>query len=198
MKSKRATMINLAAVSMIVGGIVLLVVAAQLRSRNAHIQAQPALTAENSSAKVIKERSVAQGKPTALTIPEAGISNSVVDGVFDPQSGQWTLTLDKVQHAVMTYQPNNSHGLTFMYGHNRRGVFAQLPALKKGAIAEVKTSNGHTFYYRFRSSRVTSPDDISVFSYQGPPILVLQTCTGIFFQNRQLFTFDFIGVDGHA
>lgn len=194
-KLTRTSILNILGGGLLLVGIVLLVVAAQIRQSNAQVQAQPQLTPENSVQKTVDDPAVIQGKPVAISISSVGIQNSVIDGVFDARSHQWTLTLDKVQHAVMTYQPNNQRGLTFMYGHNRPGVFARLPAIKPGAVAEVKTDNNHTFYYRFKESRTTTPEDVSVFTYDGPPVLVLQTCTGMFFQNRQLFTFELIGVD---
>jgi LPXTG-site transpeptidase (sortase) family protein len=104
----------------------------------------------------------------------------------------WTLSLSKVQYAVTTPEPNTTGGNTFIYGHYRKGVFATLHTIQAGAQAVVKTSNGHSFYYQLASERVTNPSDTSLFNYQGKPILTIQTCSGLFFQNRQLFTFDLV------
>lgn len=198
MKIKVSLLINILAGILILVGLSLFISSRLIRGSESQIQAQPAFTPENSTPQVIADPEVIQGKPVSLTISDINVDNTVIDGVFESQSQKWTLTLDKVQHAVMTQQPNDKSGMTFMYGHNRKGVFAKLPSIKEGAIAEVKTENGHKFTYRFTKSQRTSPEDVSVFSYQGPPVLVLQTCVGAFFQDRQLFTFELVGVDGNA
>ena len=129
------------------------------------------------------------GDPVRIDIPSLKLSLPVIPGVYNEQTKTWTLTLDKVQYATITPPPNDAGGSTFLYGHYRWGVFAILHTIQKGATATITTSNGHTFTYTFESSRVTDPGDDSVFSYTGKPILTIQTCTGLFFQNRQLFTF---------
>ena len=135
-----------------------------------------------------------QGQPTELLIPSLNMDLPVIPGYYDAKTKAWTLTLDKVQYATITPQPNNLEGDTFLYGHYRQAVFARLHTIPSGAEAVVKTSNGHTFYYQLASIRTTDPGDDSVFTYRGKPILTIQTCTGIFFQYRQFYTFDLIKV----
>ncbi len=135
-----------------------------------------------------------QGYPSLLQIPSLNLNLAVIPGIYNPKNKTWTLSLDKVQYAVMTPQPNNIGGNTFIYGHYRSAVFATLHTIKPGAQAIVKTTNGHTFTYKLSSVKVTAPSDISPFNYTGTPILTLQTCTGILFQNRQLFTFNLVTV----
>lgn len=136
--------------------------------------------------------SVIQGDPSELVLPSLNLDLSVIPGVYNPKTKQWTLSLDKVQYAVMTPPPNTQSGNTFIYGHYRKGVLATLHTIHIGDQAIVKTSNGHSFYYQLASVKTTDPSDSSVFNYQGAPILTIQTCTGVFFQNRQLFTFDLV------
>ncbi len=187
-------LINIIACILIIIGVSLLLIASHVRKLNAATQASPGFTTENSTARTISDPTTTQGNPVDLRIPSLNIDKQIIKGVFDKNTQQWTLTLDKVQYAAMTNQPNDKQGVTFMYAHNRRGLFAKLPSIKAGAIAEVITDNGYIFQYKFISSKRISPTDISVFSYQGSPILVLQTCVGAFFQDRQLFTFELIGV----
>ena len=135
------------------------------------------------------KRELKQGKPMRIVIPSLSIDIAVTDGYYDSNNQTWTLTKDKAQYAVMTPQANNIAGNTFIYGHNRKEVFAKLSKIKVGEKVTVYTDSGHEFTYSYLSSKETDPTDSSLFSYQGPPILTLQTCSGIFFQNRQLFTF---------
>lgn len=131
-----------------------------------------------------------EGTPVRLQIPSLGIDLPVISGYYNKATQKWTLTKDKVQYATITPLPNNARGNTFLYGHNRHEVFKNLSKIGLGAEAIITTSNGHTFTYTFRGALETTPTDDSLFHYQGAPILTVQTCSGAFYQNRQLFTFD--------
>ncbi len=135
-----------------------------------------------------------EGKPTRMVIPSLDIDLSIADGIYHSQSQTWTLSNDKAHYALMTAQPNNQAGNTFIYGHNRPAVFARLSKLAVGQTVTIYTDTNRVFTYRYRSAYETNPNDSSVFSYQGPPILTLQTCSGLWYQNRYLMTFDLIGV----
>lgn len=143
---------------------------------------------------VVSSPSISTGKPTSLSIPSLNLNLAVADGIFNPKTGQWTLSNDKVHYALKTVQPNDKQGNTLIYGHYRPGVFATLKSIKPGSEVYVKTDNGLTFTYVYTDNRVVNPSDGSVFDYQGKPMLTLQTCTGRFMQNRQLFSFDFVSV----
>jgi len=131
------------------------------------------------------------GKPVRLVIPTLNLSLAVQDGIYDTKSGRWTLSNNDVHYALMTMQPNDQQGNTLIYGHYRPGVFATLHTIKSGAEIRVVADNGYTFIYTFREAKTVDPSDTSILSYEGKPMLTLQTCTGAFMQNRQLFSFDF-------
>ena len=131
-----------------------------------------------------------EGKPTRLQIPALTLDLPVADGIYYKQSKTWSLSNNKAHYALITPLANNEDGNTFIYGHNRREVFKNLNKIKTGDKAVITTDNGHTFTYIFRSSLETNPYDDSLFSYKGSPILTIQTCSGLWYQNRQLFTFD--------
>lgn len=132
------------------------------------------------------------GTPVRIEVPSVSIDLKVIPGYYYPKSQSWTLSLNDAQYGVMTAPANNRGGDTFIYAHYRKGVFLALPKIQTGATAVVTTDNGHSFTYTFRASQITTPQDTSLFTYKGKPILVLQTCTGVWFQNRQLFTFDLV------
>lgn len=134
------------------------------------------------------------GKPVQLVIPTAAIDIAVVDGNYNQASQKWTLTKDKAHFAVMTPLANNHQGNTFIYGHNNELVFKSLHKIKAGEYAILKTDNGKTFLYVLREVKDVAPNDVSVFAYQGNPILTVQTCSGTWYENRRLFTFDFVTV----
>lgn len=136
------------------------------------------------------------GTPEQIAVPAVNISLKIIPGYYDPDSQSWTLSLTDAQWGVMTAKPNNKSGNTFIYAHARKNVFLDLPKVKPGDEAIILSDNGHTFNYRFISSVETAPTDTSLFDYKGKPVLVLQTCSGLWYQNRQLFTFELVKVDG--
>lgn len=154
-----------------------------------HSAVKPVKNAFKSN-QVINTAPTLTGTPTHISIPSVGIDLQVIPGYYYPKTNSWTLSLTDAQYATMTAPANNGEGLTFIYAHYRLNVFYTLPKVQPGAQAIITTDNGHTFTYTFRNSIITEPTDTSLFTYQGKPILVLQTCTGLWYQNRQLFTFD--------
>jgi len=137
---------------------------------------------------------ILSGYPIRISIPSLVLDLAVIDGIYDWQSQTWTLSSDKAHFATLTTLPNNQEGNTFIYGHARHQVFASLSELEIGATATITTDNGLHFTYRLQYVTETDPNDDSLFSYEGPPILTLQTCSGFWYQNRQLFTFSLVEV----
>lgn len=137
-------------------------------------------------------RKVISGQPIRLSIPSLSIDLTVAEGAYNQQTKEWTLSTDKAHYADITPQPNDYLGNTLIYGHYRPEVFAYLHNIQPGAQVTVHTQNGYKFVYKYRDNKVTDPSDTSLFDYRGKPILTLQTCTGAWMQNRQLFTFDFV------
>lgn len=131
------------------------------------------------------------GKPVRLKIPSLHMDLQVIDGVYNPKTGTWTLTRDKAQFALPSIQPNDISGNTLIYGHYRPEVFAYLHHIAKGAKAIVYTDSGYKFTYTFGSTEATSPTDTSIFAYEGAPRLTIQTCSGAFMQHRQMYYFSF-------
>jgi LPXTG-site transpeptidase (sortase) family protein len=160
---------------------------------NTALAAKPAVHYQVSQV-VNKPVQIISGQPVHLSIPSQGISLDVINGYYNPKTQTWSLSTDKAQYATITALPNNKSGNTFIYGHNRWEVFYHLPRVQLGDEAIITTTNNHTFTYKLSSVKTTNPNDVSLFSYQGPPVLTLQTCTGLWYQNRALFTFQLVGV----
>lgn len=130
------------------------------------------------------------GKPVRLIIDSLSLDLPIVDGAYNDQSHTWTLSRDKVHYALPSVLPNNQQGNTLLYGHYRPEVFARLHKIAPGAEVIVETDNGHRLTYHFQESRTVAPTDTEIFAYEGKPQLTIQTCTGAWMQNRQLFHFD--------
>lgn len=154
--------------------------------------AQPAFNVAKRTTPV--KPATASGQPVRIEVPSVGISVDIAPGYYDKKSQTWTLSNSKAHYATITAESNDSNGNTFIYGHNRPEVFSKLLGIKTGQEAIVTTANNHRFTYKLTSQRVTQPTDDSLFHYQGPPILTLQTCSGLWYQNRSLFVFDLVKV----
>jgi len=132
------------------------------------------------------------GKPSSIHIPSLKLNLPVADGIYNQKNGEWSLSLSKAHYALITPQPNNEQGNTLIYGHYRPEVFAYLHHIMPGAEVAIETENNLRFVYTFDSSKAVDPADTSIFSYQGSPILTIQTCSGAFMQNRQMYKFNFV------
>lgn len=130
------------------------------------------------------------GKPIELILDDLKLKLIVTDGVYNNLTGQWSLSTNKAHYALLSTVPNNEEGNTLIYGHYRPEVFARLKRVQPGNEAIVLTDNGYRFIYRFRSTQAVNPTDTSIFAYRGAPMLTLQTCSGAWMQNRQLYSFD--------
>lgn len=134
------------------------------------------------------------GEPARILVPTANIDLAIEPGYYNYQKHTWTLSNTGANFAVMTAKPNNTNGNTFIYGHNNAAIFKRLMDIKPGDQAIVVAKDGKRFVYQLQTSRDTQPTDTSLFDYQGPPILTVQTCSGAWFQHRRLFTFKFVEV----
>jgi LPXTG-site transpeptidase (sortase) family protein len=150
---------------------------------------QPVFTAPSSQSANNLKRATVSGVPAHIDVPATGISVDVQPGYYNKSSQTWTLSLNKAQYATITPEANDGNGNTFIYGHNRPEVFFKLLKAQPGDEAIVTTTNHHKFVYKMTSRHDTKPSDDSLFRYQGPPILTLQTCSGFWYQNRSLFVF---------
>lgn len=133
------------------------------------------------------------GQPTSITISSLNLTLPITPGVYDTKTKAWTLSLDKAHFATPSVTPNNEAGNTLIYGHYRPEVFAYLHNIIPGATAVVTTDTGYRFNYTFERTEAVDPVDTSIFSYRGTPRLTVQTCSGSFMQNRQLYYFHYDG-----
>lgn len=139
---------------------------------------------------------VIAGRPVRIVIPSDGVDLPLDEGFYDSASNAWTLSGYHAQFAMISTLANNVGGETFVYGHNNDYVFGALrhatPAV--GATALIYTDNNHIFEYSFASVTSVGPDQTTVLAYSGPPILLVQTCTGSLNEWRTEFTFNFVKV----
>ena len=133
------------------------------------------------------------GQPVRITIPSEHVDLPVIPGVYDPSTDSWTLTGYKAQFATTSEPANNLGGETFIYGHNNNYVFGALRHVTPsvGAEAFIYTDNGHVFAYTFVKTWSVGPYDVATLDYQGPPVLLIQTCTGSLNELRTMYFFNF-------
>ena len=174
-------------VGLIVGGISLFKV---WHDQHSTVKPKPLSQVLSRQKTAVNDEPLISGSPVRISVPSVNIDLKVIPGYYYPSSQSWTLSDTDAQFATMTAKPNNKAGDTFIYGHALMNVFGRLPKIQTGAQATITADNGHTFTYTFQTSSIVTPGDTSLFTYQGQPVLILQTCTGTHFQNRQLFVFN--------
>jgi LPXTG-site transpeptidase (sortase) family protein len=134
---------------------------------------------------------ITAGKPVKIIIPGLGIDLPVDEGFYNASNASWTLSGYHAQFAMLSYYANDTQGNTFIYGHNNKFVFGPIKNISPNSDAMVYTDNGHVFSYIFEQTYAVTPDNTSVFTYQGPSILTIQTCSGNWNEQRQMYTFKF-------
>lgn len=142
------------------------------------------------------EVKITKGIPIRLVVPNSDIDLEIIDGVYNPDDKSWNVSPRKVHYALESAPANDYGGNTFIYGHNNPKVLGKLSRLKPGDSAQVHTANGLIFTYTLTASKDYLPEDASIFSYQGKPILTLQTCAGVWNELRRIYTFNLESVSG--
>jgi LPXTG-site transpeptidase (sortase) family protein len=135
------------------------------------------------------------GVPSKVSIPRLGIDLSIVNGTYDRERDEWTLTDDSVQFASMTSLPSNKNGNTFLYGHNTAAVLQPVKDIIPGDILTVTTTNGRVFTYTYISDMTVTPDQTNVITpISSDPQVTLMTCEGWLSEVRRIMYFKFEGV----
>lgn len=155
---------------------------------------QPSALAVSPKIVEIQTRKAKVGTPIRVVVPAVNIDNDVRTGSYTPENQSWTLDDYSAFHADRTVAANDSNGVTLIYGHANQNVFGRLPDIQPGSQAQVFTQEGLIFTYEYESNRQVEPTDVSVLTTEGPPRLVLQTCSGPFDVYRSLVTFNLVEV----
>lgn len=133
------------------------------------------------------------GQPVRIVIPIKNIDLPVDEGRYDDTNKSWTLSTTHAEFAISTMPANDQGGTTFIYGHGTYAVFGKLGAdhPPTGSLAQVHTDNHHVFIYALQSIRNLKPSDTSILRdiSEGPPRLIIQTCTGAFSEWRTEFIY---------
>lgn len=135
-----------------------------------------------------------QGRPVTVYLPDVELQRTIIDGDYNPDNRSWTLSGQYAHFATISMLPNNKTGNTFIYGHNTPAVFAGLKNLRAGNTAFIRVDSGETFVYRYIKSTEVYPEDVSILGQTIKPTLSLQTCTGLWYQKRTVYQFEFVEV----
>jgi LPXTG-site transpeptidase (sortase) family protein len=135
------------------------------------------------------EIKVTAAKPNRIVIPRLEIDLPISDGEYNPSKKTWTLSDNHAHFALPSTMPNDYEGNTLIYGHNYGWVFGDLKSLRTGDTMQLFTDSNYVFTYVYQDTQKLKPDDNSVFRYEGYPSVSVQTCSGRFNENRQMFNF---------
>lgn len=140
-------------------------------------------------------RQAVQGIPVRVVIPSVGIDVGVAVGSYDPSNDSWTLDNTQAFYADTSVPVNDNNGVTLIYGHARSAVFSRILQLIDGAEVAVYTDNGTIFHYVYEARQDVDPTDLSIVHSDGPPTLMLQTCSGPFDAYRTMISFKLTSVE---
>lgn len=135
------------------------------------------------------ERVVIAAKPVRIVSERIGLDLPVSDGVYDPVKQTWTLSDNHAHFATLSAVPNDFQGNTLIYGHNYDWVFGILEYLRPGDTLQLYGEDGRVFQYVYQDTQKLTPEDNSVFRYDGVPSVTVQTCSGRFNESRQMYNF---------
>lgn len=141
-----------------------------------------------------KEIQIRSGVPARLEVANLKLSKDILPGVYDEQNNTWNVSDSGVHFAEHSSIINDFSGATLIYGHNNRFTLGRLSELSNGDQATITTQNNYRFTYSLVSVSDNEPNNTSIFDYSGPPILVLQTCSGAFNESRRFYVFELSGV----
>lgn len=143
-----------------------------------------------------QERQIHVGTPTRIVVPSVAIDLPIQTGVYSPSNQSWTIDGSSAFFADTSTPPNDNNGMTLIYGHGTSAIFGRIPEIQAGD-AKIYTQEGLVFNYHYDSTRQVTPSDTAVIASDGPPELVLQTCSGAFDAYRTLVVFRLVGVTGY-
>lgn len=144
------------------------------------------------------QENLVSGRPVRVVVPSVSIDLPVVDGAYDTASGTWSIGNYQAYYATPTPPVNDSSGTTLIYGHNNRTAFRTLSDVQLGAELVVYTGAGTIFRYSLTDAHEVQPSDTNILSYDGPPTVILQTCSGNWNEFRKLYIFKLESVERQA
>lgn len=162
------------------------------------VEAKPAtqpIVATKAIPAALQHRKAVQGIPVRIVISSVGIDLSVAKGSYDPDSATWSLNDTQAFYADISVPANDNNGTTLIYGHATWVVFSRLLEVRKGAEAVIYTHNGHVFRYKYQSREEVEPTDLSLLRVEGPPVLIVQTCSGPWDAYRTMISFKLVSVE---
>lgn len=164
--------------------IILLVVLLLLAKLTAFVQ--PLKKPDSSSfTQSIKEVQV----PKYIYIPRLNLSLSLQTAPI--KNGAWVLNEQKTAFFGQGSALPGKTGTTAIFAHAKKGLFSELPILKKGDSILV-FSDTKVFRYEIREKQLVEVDNLSFLDYSKNNQVAIFTCFGKNDEKRILFTADLI------
>ena len=138
---------------------------------------------------------IKSGVPIRISIPAIDIDRPILPGNYNEISGIWELSDGGIHFAAPSSPVNDYSGNSLIYGHNSRLVLGKLVDLKQDDKVQIITDNNLKFTYSLAGHKDSSPSDTTLFNENGPPTLILQTCSGLFNEIRSLYIFNLENVE---
>jgi LPXTG-site transpeptidase (sortase) family protein len=121
-------------------------------------------------------------KPTNIKIEEMGIDVGIEDAEIN--NSVWDTSNDSANYLLASARPGEK-GNIVIYGHNKKGIFANLIKGKAdGKIVELTNEDGKLFKYIVVVTDIVKPDAVEIISPTDHEVLTIYTCTGFMDSER--------------
>ena len=126
--------------------------------------------------------------PELIKIDKARINHSIVSVPL--KQGTWKVYDGVANYAEETSLINTNGGNIGIYGHDKEEVFSSIKILQTGDVIELYSGN-YKAIYKVVESKVSDPQNVSVFYETENPTVTLVTCDGRFSQQRYVIQAEF-------
>lgn len=130
------------------------------------------------------------GVISRIKIDRLGIDLPVQPAVYNPANQTWNLDITHAFYAPAHSEETGNFGTSFIYAHNRKGMFYELRGAAAGEVLELVDQNGKSSFYEYQSDAIISPDNIAELQYNRPQTIALVTCDGPTFAERRVMFFN--------
>jgi len=150
---------------------------------------------EISSTATEEDKQIVTDQPRRLVIQKIDLDLDIVIEKIDTDLKTWVVHDGVANFADGTAMPNDQSGMSFIYGHARKGMFARLGELAAGDSILIYGETGLVFKYVVNETRIVAADATEFLDETyDQPTLVLATCHGWLSQKRLLVEANFVEV----
>lgn len=118
--------------------------------------------------------------PVSLSLGEIRIA--VIPA--ETKAGQWSVAETAANYLVGSGELGTGRGNVVIYGHNRRGILADLERVQVGEVGEVIDAAGRSYLFVVTDILIVGVNEVEWLKPTDEPVITIYTCTGILDSQR--------------